>query len=159
MRFLQFASCVAGHNRARLSAAMAAALLLAGCQEEGHHRYSFDPALASARSTKPAQRTAELRAPPINAALLKAPKEPSCDEKSSGGEQDEKTNPVKLASTNADQKSAVQIPLQSDPNRELATRIRLEYDRECFKQAEKRVRAQLERLQAEVRGKILTATR
>ena len=157
MRLVQFASGVAGHKRARLSAVAAAALLLAGCQEEGQHRYNLDPALASARSTRPAPRTAEMRAPPINPALLKAPKEPSCEEKTSSSEPDDRSNPVKLASTNADQKMAVQIPLQSDPNKELATRIRLEYDRECYKQAEKRVRSQLERLQAEVKGKAVTA--
>ena len=90
---------------------------------------------------------------------MKAPKEPSCEEKTSSSEQDATIIPVKLASANADQKIAVQIPTQSDPNKELATRIRLEYDRECYKQAEKRVRSQLERLQAELKGKSVTASR
>ena len=150
-----FASRLAGRCPRAICAA-AAALLIAGCQEESH-RYSLDPAIVSARATKSGVRPADTRAPQVNQALMKAPREPSCEEKTSSSEQDASTAPVKLAS--ADQKTAVQIPTQSDPNKELATRIRLEYDRECYKQAERRVRAQLEKLQAELRGKPVTASR
>lgn len=155
---LPFASRAASARRLAALPAAAAALLLAGCQEEGH-RYDFDPAVISARAKKTASRTPDLREAKIDAALLKAPKEPTCEEKTSGVESDVKRPPVKLASANAEEKVAVQVPTQSDPNKELATRIRLEYDRECFKQAEKRVRAQLEKLQTEVKGRTVASSR
>ena len=43
---------------------------------------------------------------------------------------------------------------QSETSSDLATRIRIEYDRECYKQAEARVRGQLDKLQVSVKETI-----
>jgi uncharacterized protein (UPF0548 family) len=41
-----------------------------------------------------------------------------------------------------------------DPNAALAMRIKLEYERECYRQAEERVRARLQELQGSVKETI-----
>lgn len=45
-------------------------------------------------------------------------------------------------------------PEPSDPNAALAMRIKLEYERECYRQAEERVRARLQELQGSVKETI-----
>ncbi|KAB2848572.1 MAG: hypothetical protein F9K44_10450 [Hyphomicrobiaceae bacterium] len=155
MNFTAFASYPSS-RRLGLAALSFLAVLLAGCHEE-QHRYDAEPALASAKSTKAPQRIADARVSGITPALMKPPKQPSCEEKASQIEA--KPDAVKVASATSEQKTAIQVPTQSDPNKELATRIRIEYDRECYKMAEKRVRTQLERLQAEVRSKTITTAR
>jgi hypothetical protein len=54
------------------------------------------------------------------------------------------------------EKKAVQAP-EHDANAELALRIRLEYERECYRQAELRVRKQLQVLQAAAREAVKAA--
>jgi hypothetical protein len=49
------------------------------------------------------------------------------------------------------EKKAAQAPAAQDANAELALRIRLEYERECYRQAEQRVRKQLQALQSAAR--------
>jgi hypothetical protein len=55
------------------------------------------------------------------------------------------------------EKKAAQAPAGQDANAELALRIRLEYERECYRQAELRVRKQLQALQSAVREAVKAA--
>jgi len=55
------------------------------------------------------------------------------------------------------EKKAAQAPAGEDANAELALRIRLEYERECYRQAELRVRKQLQALQSAAREAVKAA--
>ena len=55
------------------------------------------------------------------------------------------------------EKKAAQAPAERDTNADLALRIRLEYERECYRQAELRVRKQLQALQAAAREALKSA--
>jgi len=55
------------------------------------------------------------------------------------------------------EKKAAQAPAERDANAELALRIRLEYERECYRQAELRVRKQLQALQSAAREAVKAA--
>ena len=55
------------------------------------------------------------------------------------------------------EKKAAQEPAGQDANAELALRIRLEYERECYRQAELRVRKQLQALQSAAREAVKAA--
>ena len=57
----------------------------------------------------------------------------------------------------AAEKKAAQAPAERDANAELALRIRLEYERECYRQAELRVRKQLQALQSAAREAVKAA--
>ena len=76
------------------------------------------------------------KAVPLPSQALLAPQgTPDCEGKGQGQQ---------LASTDA---SAVVAP-RPETNADLALRIKLEYERECYRQAEARVREQLRKLQA-----------
>src|SRR5262249_15338515 len=49
--------------------------------------------------------------------------------------------------------------VQTEPDASLAARIRLEYERDCFRRAEARMRERLERLQCAVRRTVRAARR
>jgi hypothetical protein len=55
------------------------------------------------------------------------------------------------------EKAAAQAPAEHDANAALTTRIRLEYERECYRQAELRVRKRLQALQAAAREAVKAA--
>jgi hypothetical protein len=76
-----------------------------------------------------AQSPDEANIPFSERALLRAQPKPDCEGKP----------PTKAAGT-------------SDPDVDLALRIKLEYEKECYRQAEMRVREQLTRLQAAVKS-------
>jgi hypothetical protein len=112
-------------------AALACAVMLGGCGQglkidEVYGGY-YPP--NSANSVAP-KRVAQVKPkPPATArALLKTPSEPDC------GVQKGRPESADSAST--------------DPNAELATRIRLEYERECYRQAEARMRDRVKQLQS-----------
>lgn len=50
------------------------------------------------------------------------------------------------------------MPVQSNPNASLSQRIKLEYERNCFQQAEMRLREQLLQLQAAI-GKTIRSVK
>jgi len=113
-------------------AVVVCALALTGCVPAySHHteRLSDGPAAAS-------KRQAAKKAVPLPSQALLAPQAtPDCEGKGQGQQ---------LASTDA---SAVVAP-RPETNADLALRIKLEYERECYRQAEARVREQLRKLQA-----------
>lgn len=75
------------------------------------------------------------KVPRPDRALMEAPKEPDC-----GGASEKK--PVAAAGKGAQEASG------EDANADLALRIKLEYERECYRQAEARMRERLKQLQA-----------
>ncbi len=118
-------------GRARC-AVVVCALALTGCVPAySHHteRLSDGPVAASKRQV------AKKAVPLPSQALLAPQATPDCEGKGQGQQ---------LASTDA---SAAVAP-RSETNADLALRIKLEYERECYRQAEARVREQLRKLQA-----------
>ncbi len=118
-------------GRARC-AVVVCALALTGCVPAySHHteRLSDGPVAASKRQV------AKKAVPLPSQALLAPQATPDCEGKGQGQQ---------LASTDA---SAVVAP-RPETNADLALRIKLEYERECYRQAEARVRQQLRKLQA-----------
>jgi hypothetical protein len=90
----------------------------------------------------PPARRAAREAPPIPLppkALLTAQPVPDCEAKSS------EPTPAQQVGSDAP------APAQSDAEAALALRIRLEYERECYRRAERRVRERLQQLQAATR--------
>lgn len=115
--------------RARARCAMVAcALSLAGCAQA----YSdYTETVSDRPAIGPRRQVAKKAIPLPNQALLTVPGKPDCE---ASGQQ--------LA-------SAAGVPsLPSEKNADLALRIKLEYERECYRQAESRVREQLRKLQA-----------
>jgi hypothetical protein len=108
------------------------ALSLAGCAQV----YSDYTDIADGPTTGPrrqaSKKTARTPIPVPSQALLAAPAKPDCE---ASGQQ--------LASA-----AAVPASPPSEKNADLALRIKLEYERECYRQAEARVREQLRKLQA-----------
>jgi hypothetical protein len=122
---------------------------LGGCAED----LDFDKDYgAYPASDSPApKRTARLKskAPPPDRALLETPAAPDC------GTSQTAKRPAGSASANA---AAAELTTQSipedasrDANAELAMRIKLEYERECYRQAEARMRDRLKQLQVSVK--------
>ena len=117
-------------GRAR-RAVVICALALTGCVPAySHHTESLsDVPVAGAK------RQAAKKAVPLPSQALLAPQgTPDCEGK---GQQ--------LASSDT---SATVVPPRPETNADLALRIKLEYERECYRQAEARVREQLRKLQA-----------
>jgi len=111
------------------------ALALVGCAEV------FDAfAQSSTASAGSSRKEPGARVPLPDRELLAAQPEPDCEVKST---------------TSDGEKSGV----QTDPNADLALRIRLEYERECYRKAEMRARARLEQLQASTAETIKVLTR
>jgi len=125
------APAVAGVGFRRLPSGLAAALCalaLGACAPEyKDYGYAASPSSAP-RPVKAARRPTLV---PPSAELLAQPRQPSCE--------------AELADA---RKMASLAPPPPDANAELALRITLEYERECYKQAEARLRAQLQTLQA-----------
>ena len=107
------------------------ALALTGCAPA----YSnYTDALSDA-PVAGSKRQASKKAVPLPSQALLAPQgTPDCEGK---GQQ--------LASSDA---SAAAVAARPESNADLALRIKLEYERECYRQAEARVREQLRKLQA-----------
>ena len=141
-----------------VSVAGLSACLLLGCAVEHSHQGG------SARSPKSA-------IPLPERALLKPQGEPGCEFKTSrmdGGEgREHRTEPVPARVANlvareqsvwSDSRPPAPPPAlqanrqlsQIDPNAALGLRIRLEYERDCFRRAEMQARDRLQRLQAAV---------
>jgi hypothetical protein len=145
----------ARHLRSPLFAAGMSALLLCGCAAD--HSHGDDVRSARVHIPRPAQ------------ALLIPPKEPVCTPSSSGlrtgKEQPEAEARVREKRDGAERSSGSTEPggprsrqtpqrdpgsAQGHPDASLSQRIRLEFELNCFQQAEMRARAQLLQLQAAV---------
>jgi hypothetical protein len=110
-------------------AIVACALSLAGCAQA----YSdYTESVSDRPAIGPRRHVAKKAIPLPNQALLAAPGKPDCE---ASGQQ--------LASA-----AAVPSSSLSEKTADLALRIKLEYERECYRQAESRVREQLRKLQA-----------
>jgi hypothetical protein len=114
----------ARHLRPALLAAGMSAALFSGCAADHSHG--------------DAVRSAGVRVPRPAQALLVPPKEPVCT--SSGSGSSTETKQLQRDPGNA----------QSPADAALSQRVRLEFERNCFQQAEKRARTQLLRLQGAV---------
>ena len=109
------------------------ALSLAGCAPVyGDYSEIATDGPRSGPRRQAAKKSARASIPLPNQTLLAVPAKPDCE---AGGQQ--------LAST-----AAVPPSPPSEKNADLALRIKLEYERECYRQAEIRVREQLRKLQA-----------
>ena len=119
-------------GRGARRAVVVCALALTGCVPAySHHteRLADGPVAGSKRQA------AKKSVPLPSQALLTPQATPDCEGKGQGQQ---------LASTDA---SAAVAP-RPETNADLALRIKLEYERECYRQAEARVREQLRKLQA-----------
>jgi hypothetical protein len=144
---------------------MGGCLLLGCAAEQGQH----DNSSTSVKSAVPMPERA----------LLQPQGEPGCESKTSrlqGGEpaaQGQKPGPTKVANLARDEQSVrsdggLPVPPpapqsthkmgQADPNATLGLRIRLEYERDCFRRAEMKVRDRLHRLQTAV-GRTMKAVK
>jgi hypothetical protein len=153
---LWVAACLAG---------MGGSLLLGCAAEQSQHDSSSQAVKSSI--------------PMPERALLQPQGEPGCEAKTSrlqGGEpaaQGQKPGPTKVANLTRDEQAVRSdgqppaLPLapqsnprvgQADPNAALGLRIRLEYERDCFRRAEVKARDRLHRLQTAV-GKTIKAVR
>jgi hypothetical protein len=135
------------------------ALAFAGCAPEyrDYTTVAADSAVAGPRrqpaaKREPAAKKAAIPLPSQN--LLAAPRKPDCGAEAVVEDKAEnlpaRSTPREAAAPPATpdtQASAAPAPRPPDPNADLALRIKLEYERECYRQAEMRVREQLQRLQ------------
>jgi hypothetical protein len=107
--------------------------LLAGCAPVyGDYAEMTSDGPGNGPRRQAAKKSAHASIPLPNQALLAAPAKPDCE---AGGQQ--------LASA-----AAAPASPPGEKNADLALRIKLEYERECYRQAEGRVREQLRKLQA-----------
>jgi hypothetical protein len=113
--------CKGLHHAAVLVIAVCAATLV-GCAEYPYDDYDISPT-----ASKNTERGSRARMP--DRALLTAQPEPDCEVKPTASD-------------------AAKSAEQSDPKVGLALRIKLEYEKECYRKAEVRVRDRLKRLQA-----------
>ena len=130
--------------------AAACAILLVGCTPEyGDYDYAM-PHTSAAAARRSASTAPKIPLP--DRALLTAQGEPDCD--SQGGQQRADKDRPRLAAGRTEGATAgLVVPTlpeggQADPNADLALRIKLEYERECYRQAEARMRERLKQLQA-----------
>lgn len=177
--FLLLARGVLGHlARLRPAATVVVALALAGCAADCWEPYdaSLDAADAAA-APKPRAKAkasaaqaarpqlAKAKIPVPGSALLTPQADPRCEEtKSTASLQPAKADPKRVASAEAGGGNAGAAPTPgetaaagaanpsapADANRDLALRIKLEYERECYRQAELRARNRLGELQKSV---------
>jgi hypothetical protein len=117
---------------------------LGGCAED----FNFDEGSGAkpASNSPTPKRTARVKPkiPVPDNALLETPAAPDC------GTPQTAKRPAQPASASASAELTTQsLPdgATQDANAELATRIKLEYERECYRQAEARVRDRLKQLQ------------
>jgi hypothetical protein len=140
--------------------------LLFGCAR-GHSDWVY-----GGPSTRPA------RIPLPKQTLLQPPREPGCTIQASGlpGREGQPQRsgyaPIRVANLAADRRMERSIaptstmasqpdsvPVQADPPNGLAQRIKLEYERDCFRRAEARVRHRLLRLQVAVSATVRAVKR
>lgn len=127
-------------------AAFICALAFAGCAPD-YEAYGDDmPARPAVRGKRPAAAATPLKQPEVAAkpvplpaqTLLAVPEKPDCE---SGGKAEEQRS--------ASAAAAATPPAPAETaNAELALRIKLEYERACYRQAEARTRELLQQLQA-----------
>jgi len=137
-------NCVPESQKPRFSGLMLAAIVcaaLGGCAED----FDFDEgpgAKPVSDSPTPKKRTARAK-PKIDTALLETPAAPDC-----GMAQTAKRTQPESATASAEL-TTQSLPdgATQDANADLATRIKLEYERECYRKAEARVRDRLKQLQ------------
>jgi len=122
------------HLRAVLTPVVCAATLV-GCAECLDDIYVMSP-------TEPINtaRESRTRIPLPDQALLTTQPEPDCEAKPTAPDAAKSEQP-------------------SDPNADLALRIKLEYERECYRRAEMRVRERLQRLQSSTANTIKAVKR
>jgi hypothetical protein len=131
----------------RILAAVVCAAMLGGCAQDFDLDQEFKPYYPpnSADSVAPKRvAKAKPKAQPADRALLEAPSEPDC------GASKRPTRPGTAAATA--ELATQSLNDSAEPNADLAMRIKLEYERECYRQAEQRMRDRVKRLQASVRG-------
>jgi hypothetical protein len=138
----------------------ACAAFLAGCTPEYNDAvYGTD----STAATRSARARPKIAVP--DRALLVAPAEPDCGTATAQQVSDrDRTRVARYGSETtpadgADERTAAAGTSESarvDPNADLALRIKLEYERECFRQAEMRVRDRLKQLQTSTAQTIKT---
>jgi hypothetical protein len=121
----------------RAAAAAVSFLALIGCAPDWEE---VSPDLVEARSKRSTARTHVPSIPLPPKALLAAQPAPDCEAKPGA--------PAPRADAGAP------AAAKSDAEAALALRIRLEYERECYRRAERRVRARLQQLQAATRETI-----
>ena len=91
-----------------------------------------------------AQRAANAKKIPLpDRALLETRPAPDCEARAM-----QRTDKDRRVDTASLAKPTIPEDVSADPNADLALRIKLEYERECYRQAERRVRDQLQSLQA-----------
>ena len=113
---------------ARLAALLSVLALAACAPEYGPYEMVSDGPMTT---VAPRKLPARVAIPLPNQTLLQPLNEPDC-----GAEQPDA------------QRVASAAPAQPDPNADLALRIKLDYERECYRKAEERVRQRLQKLQA-----------
>ena len=123
--------------------ALLAGVVAAGCQQRSAVEPSIKPEPRSRPNAKPVRAKTVARSPLLVNGPLQAPPAPT------GCESPDPTDASPKTSTRPQEGRLV--PVQGKQDESLANAIRLEYERECYKQAEARVREQLIRLQASIR--------
>jgi hypothetical protein len=131
-------------QKPRFSGLMLAAIIcaaLGGCAQDFDFEQEYGAKPVSDSPT-PKKRTARAK-PKIDNALLETPAAPDC-----GTPQTAKRTQPESATASAEL-TTQSLPdgVTQDANADLATRIKLEYERECYRQAEARVRDRLKQLQ------------
>ncbi|KAB2920335.1 MAG: hypothetical protein F9K29_02320 [Hyphomicrobiaceae bacterium] len=144
---------------------------LAGCAPD----YGEYDDAASVSAPRPRSRSFA-RVPLPSKALLAPPGEPDCEPKATADNDTKEAQPGGARRLAARQDEAAEAAMrsdaearampqvdppttQADPNADLALRIKLGYERECYRQAEKRVRERLQLLQASANATIKAVNR
>ena len=134
-------------SKSRVSVIAVIAAVLGGCAQDFDEDYgvyySGDPA-APRRTAKIKAKIPQIPLP--DRALLETPPEPDCGAAQAPrrpGRPESATATAGLATPTAAEEGAA-----NDANADLALRIKLEYERECYRQAEARMRDRLKQLQA-----------
>lgn len=86
------------------------------------------------------------KAPQADRALLETPPEPDCGAQKSPGRPETAAAKSELTTQSIPEGAA------GDPNADLAMRIKLEYERECYRQAEQRMRDRVKQLQVSTKA-------
>jgi hypothetical protein len=136
---LETASNADSHGVTSLFLAIVCTAALVGCAEFNDHADSM-PRATSATTHRSAIASRKPKIPLPDRALLKPQDEPDC-----GLQVAQQTpNNDERAATSGTETGSIS---RGGPNTELAQRIALEYERECYRMAEARVRARLRQLQ------------
>ena len=135
-------------SKSRVSVIAVIAAVLGGCAQDFDEDYgvyySGDPATPRRTAAKIKPKIPQIPLP--DRALLEAPAEPDCGAAQGPrrpGRPESATATAGLATPAAAEEGAA-----NDANADLALRIKLEYERECYRQAEARMRDRLKQLQA-----------